>query len=285
MKPKVSSYQLNLLKEAIRDSYYSLISPKIIIPIIFIPLFLFFAIDTWGIGAFANTFDDVKMLFPFISTKENEPDPIFECYVNGQKYKVSEEVCDDIRKNANVDQEANVKAPTPTKAVQKVVNYPTSTPDPDPLVKCLIHSDCGGGSRLLKSSVCNQSTCCQIGNLWIFYESSTKCDQDQDAYYSQNKYVPPTNAPLPTWAPFATWASLPTIDYSNYQYEYEYIVPTKDPAQCKREVRDRGYDTHSIERFCVNLLAPRNAVDSSAYDECIRAKERERDILMAGCGD
>lgn len=82
---------------------------------------------------------------------------------------------------------------------------PTPTSNPDPIVNCLIHQDCGGGSKAMKSSECdkmvccgttkecgggskfiteaqcNNSTCCQIGNKWIFYTSSKKCDQDQES--------------------------------------------------------------------------------------------------------
>lgn len=65
------------------------------------------------------------------------------------------------------------------------VPIPTSTPKPkpttdlDPIVTCLIHKDCGGGSIQLKNSICSNSTCCQIGDKRIFYQSKSKCTQDQ----------------------------------------------------------------------------------------------------------
>lgn len=64
---------------------------------------------------------------------------------------------------------------TPTSETPK----PKPTTDPDPIVTCLIHKDCGGGSTQLRSSVCSNSTCCQIGDKWIFYQSKSKCTQDQ----------------------------------------------------------------------------------------------------------
>lgn len=51
----------------------------------------------------------------------------------------------------------------------------------DPIITCNISPECGGGSRQMKKSECDQGTCCQIGNTWIFYPSRDKCLQDQKA--------------------------------------------------------------------------------------------------------
>ncbi len=65
----------------------------------------------------------------------------------------------------------------------------------DYMVNCNIHQDCGGGSRRLKLSECNNSTCCQLGNGWSFYLSREKCKQDQGNLNkgSSNNNVPPSN--------------------------------------------------------------------------------------------
>lgn len=114
--------------------------------------------------------------------------------------------------------------------------------DPDPLVNCQIHANCGGGTRLLKKSICDQSTCCQIGNSWIFYESKSKCIQDQNSYWSNKaNYNYPTLPPLPTWAPFPTFAPLPTlppfptIDYSTPTPYVSKMTKT----QCQLAVNDK----------------------------------------------
>ncbi|MEM4711401.1 MAG: peptidoglycan-binding protein [Candidatus Woesearchaeota archaeon] len=73
------------------------------------------------------------------------------------------------------------------------VNTNNNLNDPDPLVNCLVHENCGGGSRLLKKSICDQSTCCQIGNSWIFYESKDKCKQDQENFYKNNSLINTNN--------------------------------------------------------------------------------------------
>jgi len=270
---------MDLLKEATCDFYYSLISPQIIIPIIFVPLFLFIAIDIWGTGVFANTFDSIKMLNPFTTTEVIMPAQNFECIINGEKYKVSKDACNDIRERANVDQEANVKTPTPTTKIQNKINYPTSTPDPDPIVTCLIHADCGGGSRQLKQSVCRQTTCCQIGSSWIFYESSSKCDRDQNSYNNQNKYVVPTYAPLPTWAPLPTLKPFPTFEPYVFNPE-DYDEPTVDPEYCKRQILNSGYSDGAINTYCNSLIQ----VESSALYQCIEVKKGERDRLISNCG-
>jgi len=68
----------------------------------------------------------------------------------------------------------------------------------DPLVNCTVSTNCGGGTRQLKQSICNQSTCCQVGSTWLFYESKDKCIQDQQNYNNQNKN---TNVYIPTSQP------------------------------------------------------------------------------------
>lgn len=138
--------------------------------------------------------------------------------------------------------------PTPTKApttirIEKSNIVPTV--DPDPIINCLIHASCGGGSRQLRKSACDQTICCQIGESWIFYESSSKCDQDQDAYYNQNKYVAPTFAPLPTWAPLPTYAPFPTYppfepydEWEKNNPEEPQPIDTKAYEDCMRDARD-----------------------------------------------
>jgi len=72
---------------------------------------------------------------------------------------------------------------------------PTDTPTPipqvyqppaDPPVLCNIDPKCGGGTTPLKQSECNNSTCCQIGNKWIFYKDKNQCILDQKAYNGNN---------------------------------------------------------------------------------------------------
>jgi len=56
----------------------------------------------------------------------------------------------------------------------------------DYLVNCTMHANCGGGIKRIKKSECNNGTCCQIGNNWIFYTSKDKCSQDQRATTGSN---------------------------------------------------------------------------------------------------
>ena len=61
----------------------------------------------------------------------------------------------------------------------------------DPIVNCQISPECGGGSRQMKKSECEQSVCCQIGSKWYFYLSREKCSEDQKNY-RQDTYKPLT---------------------------------------------------------------------------------------------
>jgi peptidoglycan hydrolase-like protein with peptidoglycan-binding domain len=82
----------------------------------------------------------------------------------------------------------NTSSSTNLNANTNTNNIINNSVDSDPLVNCLIHANCGGGSKLLKKSICDQSTCCQIGNNWIFYENETKCKEDQQKFYSNNQF-------------------------------------------------------------------------------------------------
>lgn len=117
------------------------------------------------------------------------------------------------------------KTPIPTITLAPTSYYIAPTVDPDPFVNCGISSECGGGSKLLRRSICSQTTCCQIGNNWIFYESKNQCLTDQNNYYSNNNqppqnntntnsnngYTPPVYTPYPTLAPWPTFDLLPTL--------------------------------------------------------------------------
>lgn len=96
-------------------------------------------------------------------------------------------------------------SPSPTTAVVNNNRFV----DPDPVIDCSVHANCGGGSRQLRKSICKQSVCCQLHGSWIFYESDSKCIEDQNRNTQHyNNYTPPAYTPYPTWAPW------PTTDYS-----------------------------------------------------------------------
>lgn len=74
------------------------------------------------------------------------------------------------------------------------------------MVNCSVSNECGGGTKYLKKSECDTSTCCQIGGTWYFYTSKQKCNEDQkknsgSGYnydYSKNTNTIVTNIPIPT---------------------------------------------------------------------------------------
>jgi hypothetical protein len=77
-------------------------------------------------------------------------------------------------------------APSASPATVKGVKTTNNIPS-DPIVVCNVNPNCGGGTKELRKSVCSNSTCCQIGNSWYFYEDTNKCKQDQEA--QKTKYV------------------------------------------------------------------------------------------------
>ncbi|HPD74385.1 MAG TPA: hypothetical protein PLX95_03880 [bacterium] len=78
-----------------------------------------------------------------------------------------------------------------TSETQPVINTPTPILEADPMVNCGIHENCGGGTKLMRESDCEKTICCEIGGNWYFYDSATKCDEDQTDYweeYYEDKY-------------------------------------------------------------------------------------------------
>lgn len=76
----------------------------------------------------------------------------------------------------------DIPTPTPTVYVPPTAmpTYkPVPTIDPNPPVLCNVSPNCGGGTTPLRQSECNNSTCCQIGDKWIFYKDKVQCGRDQ----------------------------------------------------------------------------------------------------------
>jgi len=97
----------------------------------------------------------------------------------------------------------------------------------DMVVDCRIHPNCGGGTRRMRKSECDRSTCCEIDGKWYFYPSKEKCTEDRKKYWSDyyDKYNSITNNygndfDYPTLAPLSTVKPPPTIkpppDLSNF---------------------------------------------------------------------
>lgn len=94
-------------------------------------------------------------------------------------------------------------SPTPKlKSKTKESITPTQTNNLDPIITCNVHTNCGGGSKQMKKSECDQTTCCKIGDKWYFYLSKEKCKQDQNSYWSNYyKEIFPIPTKFPTYSP------------------------------------------------------------------------------------
>lgn len=162
------------------------------------------------------------------------------------------------------------ETPTPTEAP-----YIAPTRDPDPPVLCNVNSNCGGGTTPLRQSECNNSTCCQIGDKWIFYKDKNQCTQDQNNYYknSSNSYVPPAYIPLPTYAPLPTYQP--------------YVAPTTDPQVAIDQHNSQvEYCRSSVSAQYSDLIRGCSIRfgDSSAAEGCTHTYESQRQSAYNACG-
>lgn len=129
--------------------------------------------------------------------------------------------------------------------------------EPNYLVDCNIHVNCGGGTRRIPKTQCDNFTCCTFNNGTSSFISKDDCSKSTYSTGGSYNYQYPTFAPLPTWVPIPTYAS-PT---------YSYTAPAgksqADIDKCKNEVRDKYSNLIS---GCYIRFG-----DSSASDVCARA--------------
>ncbi len=187
---------------------------------------------------------------------------------------------------------------------QPVYKAPTPIPDPDPFVTCNISSNCGGGSVRLRKNACSQTTCCQIGPQWLFYNSKDKCVQDQNALTALHNTKPP-QIPTQTGSSAQPLVTC-TLSYGTYQLtqsscdsfkssDKPYIpssntqaVVTPDPViqqqnnnselnqECKT---DAALTFNNQKQQCINLYG----MQSSTGPACIQISQGYYDQAVITC--
>lgn len=164
-------------------------------------------------------------------------------------------------------------------------NINTSYVDPDHLVKCHFSQNCSGETKIIKRSICNQLTCCEIGNkFYLLYINDCK--------YYQQEYNKILEARLkilkdkinlikiPTLQPFniknnlSTFPTIPPIrvntpsfDIRNYN-EPVYINKTQLYEEC---INNAKSEYQSI----INSLSTNGALESSIAEEAKTKKDRK----------
>lgn len=134
-------------------------------------------------------------------------------FINGTDYQQNINNSHQINKPIFDSNSAPTQVPTPKKdvVVEKKDVPVETTSNPDPPVHCSIHENCGGGTTPLKQSECDNSTCCQVGDEWIFYKDKNQCTKDRlDSY---------------------EYTEIKTIQDQNYVYQYQ--PPAEQPKAPK----------------------------------------------------
>jgi len=160
------------------------------------------------------------------------------------------------------------------------------------MVDCPIHQNCGGGTKRMTKSECDNSICCEVGGVWELYLSKTTCKQAQDRYWkdyyndlygkenkeweeefnrrygnsSNNEYIPysapqnlaPTSTPIPTVKADNSYAN----------------------SRCKRDVRD-WFETQKI--LLIQYARAKSAISSSWYEDEVLRLEREARKKLDEC--
>lgn len=79
--------------------------------------------------------------------------------------------------------------PTPTTVIFPMTKK--TNIESDPVITCTIPEDCGGGTKKIKQSVCEQMTCCQVVNKWYLIPTEDTCRQLQalEAQLQKNQAI------------------------------------------------------------------------------------------------
>lgn len=148
----------------------------------------------------------------------------------------------------------------------------------DYIVDCGISLTCGGGSRKLKLSECNNTTCCQVGSNWIFYLSKDKCKADQGSGSGSNNNPPQAVATsTQNTSPKVTFQATETSIKGTY-YCYENKVNSMVTQQSYVKILRESYE------LCNN-----STYNQSKYSDCCSTKScstlsgAERDTCYTEC--
>lgn len=174
--------------------------------------------------------------------------------------------------------------PTPSTTSVYVPQYVAPTIDPDPPVLCRMSANCGGGTTPLRQSECNNSTCCQIGDKWIFYKDKVQCGRDQA---SQGGSAPVNNNTQPSSG----------LNYYCYDNTYKYWYYTSSGEQCNIDNSKSACKgiVKSTYDLCMNICLTQAQDDGSAcvnsysnysspeYLQCISTKDAKHKSCMDGC--
>lgn len=180
----------------------------------------------------------------------------------------------------NVNSTIN-SSPTPTDVPIPTAMSTTPTPiprqiyiapaiDPNPIVNCNISSTCGGGTRQMKKSECDQSICCQLGSAWSVYPSRTACTQAQSNYNSNNSgsNYPPCTVYYPALHTFSTysytspetcrqWQNTANTGSTNV-IQQPIPVPTKDNSEYNNLLKQ-------LQEACQRVVAEWNTYKENFY--------------------
>ncbi|MFA6569799.1 MAG: hypothetical protein WCT77_00990 [Bacteroidota bacterium] len=169
--------------------------------------------------------------------------------------------------------------------------------DSDPPVHCRMSAECGGGTTPLKQSECNNSTCCQIGDKWIFYKDKNQCDRDQgETPNSQPNYVISTGV---------TINSKVNCSYTGSGYSYNFGELTFDECMLKTDQywKEQGQtqtnipavDNAALRDMCLGDLRSQyqseitrlniDRPNGSAYENSKNSIDRKYKSLEQNCKD
>lgn len=198
-----------------------------------------------------------------------------------------------------------INTPSPQATIKPTVTpKPTQKPPSDGKIDCKMTVQCGGNTVRMTSWECSQSTCCQIGDHWVFYKDKSQCVKDQEAYNKSKQvnsptytYTTPSYPPCIVYYPVLnktetynyispseclTWQNRANSTTQVFSQPSPYTitsypsptpyVPQMTKAQCSSAVRDKYYSTMVVQYGCAFPCPEEGACGSSSVCDALWSK-------------
>lgn len=161
----------------------------------------------------------------------------------------------------------------------------------DPMINCTMSANCGGGTRLVKQSECNQGTCCQIKSTWIWYPSKDQCTKDQ----SSTQVTQPIQQQAKPTTQLNYYCYDNTNKYSYYTSSGEQCNKDNLKSSCLALAKSTTYDpcmdkclseANESGSACVWAYVSGNAAiqeSDELYTQCSNEVSQEHQTCMDGC--
>jgi len=163
----------------------------------------------------------------------------------------------------------------PSAAPARIIPQTQTNVDSDPIVNCIIHEKCGGGSTRIKKSVCDNSICCTYPDRNVFYLDKNQCNSSNNTTSNQQNdnttQTTTTNYTFPTTPPQNNTVQNPTSPP-----QQQAVDNTAAREQCIGNVNSTlSNDINSLRNYCRSIGSGGSCNDTTNLESQANAKRAQ----------